>query len=89
MCLWGSSGFIPEVPQVSMALNFCPALQIPAWNVVSPQTYAGALPGLQLWGRLVALERMAKYELSALEEGGLPQFYPLRPCRKTRCSTCR
>ena len=32
-------------------------------------------------GDFVALDRMAKYELSALE-GGLPQFYPLRPLQE-------
>ncbi|XP_034527027.1 probable G-protein coupled receptor 153 isoform X2 [Ailuropoda melanoleuca] len=34
-------------------------------------------------GDFVALDRMAKYELSALE-GGLPQFYPLRPLQKDK-----
>ncbi|XP_040843585.1 probable G-protein coupled receptor 153 [Ochotona curzoniae] len=32
---------------------------------------------------LVALDRMAKYELSAAE-GGLPQLYPLRPLQESR-----
>lgn len=31
----------------------------------------------------MALDRMAKYELSALE-GGLPQLYPLRPLQEDR-----
>uniref|UniRef100_A0A8C6D2M7 G protein-coupled receptor 153 n=1 Tax=Moschus moschiferus TaxID=68415 RepID=A0A8C6D2M7_MOSMO len=35
-------------------------------------------------GDFVALDRMAKYELSALEEGGLPQFYPLRPLQEDK-----
>ncbi|CAO2590145.1 Probable G-protein coupled receptor 153 [Lemmus lemmus] len=34
-------------------------------------------------GDFVALDRMAKYELSALE-GGLPQLYPLRPLQEDR-----
>lgn len=34
-------------------------------------------------GDFVALDRMAKYELSALE-GGLPQFYPLRPLQEDK-----
>nr|XP_014332751.1 PREDICTED: probable G-protein coupled receptor 153 [Bos mutus] len=35
-------------------------------------------------GDFVALDRMAKYELSALEEGGPPQFYPLRPLQEDK-----
>lgn len=34
-------------------------------------------------GDFMALDRMAKYELSALE-GGLPQLYPLRPLQEDR-----
>ncbi|XP_004426131.1 PREDICTED: probable G-protein coupled receptor 153 [Ceratotherium simum simum] len=34
-------------------------------------------------GDFVALDRMAKYELSALE-GGLPQLYPLRPLQEDK-----
>ncbi|XP_049731826.1 probable G-protein coupled receptor 153 isoform X3 [Elephas maximus indicus] len=34
-------------------------------------------------GEFVALDRMAKYELSALE-GGLPQLYPLRPLQEDK-----
>ncbi|KAI5139502.1 probable G-protein coupled receptor 153 [Manis pentadactyla] len=34
-------------------------------------------------GDFVALDRIAKYELSALE-GGLPQFYPLRPLHEDK-----
>lgn len=33
-------------------------------------------------GDFVALDRMASYELSA--EGGLPQFYPLRPLQEDK-----
>lgn len=34
-------------------------------------------------GDFVVLDRMAKYELSALE-GDLPQFYPLRPLQEDK-----
>lgn len=34
-------------------------------------------------GDFVALDRMAKYEISALE-GGLPQLYPLRPLQEDK-----
>ena len=34
-------------------------------------------------GDFVALDRMAKYELSALE-GALPQFYPLQPLQEDK-----
>lgn len=33
-------------------------------------------------GEFVALDRMANYELSL--EGGLPQFYPLRPLQEDK-----
>lgn len=68
-----------NAPEVSTALSFCS-------RPADPSLEGGIPPDLVLehsldysyGGDFVALDRMAKYELSALE-GGVPQFYPLRP----------
>lgn len=74
----------PPPPPVSLALSFC---ALPADTSleggISPDLVLERAGDYSCGGDFVALDRMAKYELSALE-GGLPQFCPLQPLQEDK-----